>query len=178
MMSVYENRRREPPIPASGRVSKQEYEEMQPSITHESVVAFSQCERKAFLILSAQLKGSHHEYTKILHRKASTNRDAYLRSLAADGLHVETWQERGATPKADVLLDPVIAFGKLDARCDLLNVVRGRSSRARKKYEPQVIVGTHKVTPEQIMQLAFVGYVMGEREQPRVFDGSVVRSSW
>ena len=43
---------------------------MQPSITHESVVAFSQCERKAFLILSAQRKGTRHEYTKILQREA------------------------------------------------------------------------------------------------------------
>ena len=43
-------------------------------ITSKLVEAYTQCERKAFLLLQGRIEGSEHEYSKILKKRATENR--------------------------------------------------------------------------------------------------------
>ena len=45
---------------------------MQPTITSDVVVAYTQCPRKAYLLLFSTDKGAPHEYVQILEEKAAS----------------------------------------------------------------------------------------------------------
>ena len=54
---------------------------MEPIITPEIVVAYSQCPRKAYLLLFSPDKGEPHEYTQILEQQRQENQERYLNRL-------------------------------------------------------------------------------------------------
>ena len=50
-------------------------------ITTDIVVAYSQCPRKAYLLLFSPDKGEPHEYVQILEQQRCTNQDKYIEHL-------------------------------------------------------------------------------------------------
>jgi len=54
---------------------------MAPVITSEIVVAYSQCPRKAYLLLFSPDKGEPHEYIQILEQQQCANQERYLNRL-------------------------------------------------------------------------------------------------
>ena len=52
-------------------------------ITAETVVAYSQCHQKAFLLLCTDVQGTPHEYIRMLEQQKERNRMNYIRSLQA-----------------------------------------------------------------------------------------------
>ena len=49
-----------------------------PTITTEIFVAYSQCPRKAFLLLFSEDRGNPHDYPLVLGKRRQSNRDQYL----------------------------------------------------------------------------------------------------
>src|SRR5438445_11535543 len=54
---------------------------MEPIITPEIVVAYSQCPRKAYLLLFSSDKGEPHEYVQILEQQRQAHQERYLNRL-------------------------------------------------------------------------------------------------
>ena len=54
---------------------------MEPAITPEIVVAYSQCPRKAYLLLFSPDKGEPHEYVQILEQQRCANQERYIDDL-------------------------------------------------------------------------------------------------
>ena len=54
---------------------------MQPAITSEVVVAYTQCPRKAYRLLFSPEQGEPHEYVRILERQQGENQARYLDRL-------------------------------------------------------------------------------------------------
>ena len=54
---------------------------MKPIITSEVVVAYSQCPRKAYLLLFSPDKGKPHEYIQILDQQRCENQERYVDRL-------------------------------------------------------------------------------------------------
>ena len=54
---------------------------MEPIITSDVVAAYSQCPRKAYLLLFSPDKGEPHEYVQILEQQRSTNQEKYIDHL-------------------------------------------------------------------------------------------------
>ena len=61
---------------------------------------------------------------------------------------------------------PVSRLTSLAAVCDVLTRVEGPATGGIHRYEPTLCVGTHSISPEQKLALAFAGYVLG-RLQPQ-----------
>src|SRR6266568_7711942 len=54
---------------------------MEPIITPDIVVAYSQCPRKAYLLLFSPDKGEPHEYVQILEQQRCENQEKYIDHL-------------------------------------------------------------------------------------------------
>ncbi len=131
--------------------------------TSESVVAYSQCPRKAFFLLRGE-PGRQHEYEKVLEERASVNRSNYLSGLSGNELQSD-----------------VVYAGDLVATCDALVRNGPAANKSHARYEPHVVVGTAGVSKEQKLALAYAGYVVGQTKRygaPIVFlGGSIGRNA-
>ena len=129
------------------------------SITSEVVVAYWLCQRKAFLLLQGDTGEPPHKYTKLIEVHASRSLDNFLAALRTEGFDIGQSEHQGTVSNADVIVQSTLKSGDLEAKVDALIRVQHGSSAARKRYEPHLIVGTHTITMEQKIKLAFIGHV-------------------
>src|SRR5262249_12926075 len=134
---------------------------MTKKLTSEVVVAYSQCRRKAFLLLSSDDQGAPHEYVRLLGEQACQNRIKYLEALRQANPAISAGDGTGLMRGEDVLVEVPLRFHDLEADCDVLTKVPKSSSLGTHSYEPTIIVSTHHLMKEQKVELLFVGYVLG-----------------
>ncbi|MDP3652995.1 MAG: hypothetical protein Q8R67_15055 [Rhodoferax sp.] len=136
-------------------------------ITSALVEAFSQCERKAFLLIQCKEETNEHEYLKIQKEQAKANRlRLALDRDAGVGCFID---EKSGSPY-------LIRSDEMIADCDaLLKSMSGNPSvKANATHEPCLVTGTYRVSKEQRIRLAFAGYVANATKKYRVTTGLVV----
>jgi len=143
-------------------------------ITPEAVVAYSQCHRKAFLLLSSEGQGMPHEYEHLIEELTRRNRLKHLNLIEQEHPGVSAGNAAALSIGEDVLLDVPLRLHDLAAECDVLTKVHSSSSFGSHSYEPISIVGTHRVTKEQKIALLFVGYVLGQLQNKLPTAGTIV----
>jgi predicted RecB family nuclease len=143
-------------------------------LTSEVVVAYSQCRRKAFLLLSSDDQGAPHEYVRLLEEQACQNRIKYLDAIRQANPTISAGDGAGLMRGEDVLVEVALKFHDLEADCDVLTKVPKSSSLGTHSYEPTIIVGTHHLMKEQKVELLFVGYVLGQVQQKLPLAGTIV----
>lgn len=143
-------------------------------ITPEVVVAYSQCPRKAFLLLRSEGQGMPHEYVRLLEEQARRNRIKYMNLIEQEYPGVSAGNAAALLSGEDVLLDVPLRLHDLAADCDVLTRVHRGSSLGSHSYEPMIIVGTHQVTKEQKLAVLFVGYVLGQLQNQLPAAGTIV----
>jgi predicted RecB family nuclease len=134
---------------------------MQPTITSEVVVAYAQCPRKAYLLLFSPEPGEPHEYVRILERQQGENHKRYLDRLQQKHTDVQPYTVETLRNGSAVLLNACLQADGLAAVCDALTRVEGQATGGPYRYEPTMCVGTHSISKEQKLALAFTGYVLG-----------------
>lgn len=143
-------------------------------ITPEVVVAYSQCSRKAFLLLCLEDQGIPHEYWHLLEEQAHQSRIKYLNLIEKEHPSLSSGNAAALSSGENVLLDVALKLHDLKAGCDVLTKVHRTSSLGSYSYEPISIVGTHQVTKEQKLSLLFVGYVLGQLQFKLPSSGTIV----
>src|SRR5712691_10654644 len=78
---------------------------MEPIITPEIVVAYSQCPRKAYLLLFSPDKGEPHEYVQILEQQRQANQERYLNRLQQTHADVHPYSEETLRKGSQVLIN-------------------------------------------------------------------------
>src|SRR5215831_12133410 len=139
---------------------------MEPIITTDIVVAYSQCPRKAYLLLFSPDKGEPHEYVQILEQQRCTNQEKYIDHLKHPHADVQPYSLENLRKGSKVLINAHLQVDGFAADCGVLTRVEGTSTFGKHSYEPTIFVGTHNISKEQQLELSFVGYVL-ERLQHR-----------
>src|SRR5215471_15511075 len=139
---------------------------MEPTITSDIVVAYSQCPRKAYLLLFSPDKGEPHEYVQILEQQRCINQERYIDHLQQTHADVQPYSLENLRKGSKVLINAQLQVDGLSADCGVLTRVEGTSTFGKYSYEPSIFVGTHSISKEQQLELSFVGYVL-ERFQHR-----------
>jgi predicted RecB family nuclease len=134
-------------------------------ITSEIVEAFFQCERKAFFQIHGQHKGVPHDLDLIISQKAELHRDEFLGAIVVRSSDIH-WNGGGRSKRP-------ITSNDLSADCDVV-ITKNRPPDAHAKLEPYLVVGTHSITSEQKLRLAFAGHVLGKANRYRPKSGFVV----
>lgn len=132
-----------------------------PVITSEIFVAYSQCPRKAFLLLFSEDQGKPHDYPLILQERRQNNRSQYLEKFLECHPEARMYDTK-AFKKHGFLVDATLRSEHLEAYCDVLTKVHTNSENRRISYEPTVATGTYSIASEQKVELLFVGLVLGQ----------------
>src|SRR4030095_15455249 len=133
---------------------------MEPIITPDIVVAYSQCSRKAYLLLFNPDKGEPHEYTQILEQQRCANQERYLNRLQQTHADIQLYSLENLRKGSKVLINARLQVDGFAADCGVLTRVEGTSAFGKHSYEPSLFVGTHSISKEQQLALSFVGYVL------------------
>lgn len=143
-------------------------------ITSEVLIAYSQCPRKAFLLLCTNHKGTMHEYAEMIDHKAQENQQQFISDFRQRSPDIQPYSISNLKNGADFLTNVKLQAEGLEATCGLLTKVSGRSSIGNYHYEPTIFVGTHKVSKEQKLALFFAGHVLGLVQNKSPLKGKIV----
>jgi len=98
---------------------------MEPTITADIVVAYSQCPRKAYLLLFSSDKGEPHEYVQILEQQRCANQKGYLNRLQQTHADVQPYSLENLRKGSKVLINPTAT---LTRTCSVTQRVVGTSN--------------------------------------------------
>src|SRR5215510_3863330 len=147
---------------------------MEPVITADIVVAYSQCPRKAYLLLFSPDKGEPHEYVQILEQQQCANQERYLNRLQQTHADVQPYSVENLRKGSKVLINAQLQVDGLAADCGVLTRVEGTSTFGKYSYEPSIFAGTHNISKEQQLELSFVGYVLERLQSTSPATGRII----
>ena len=143
-------------------------------INSELVIAYSQCQRKALLLLGGEIKGAQHEYQRILEERATANRTRYISTIPNGQFDPHLMKHDDIQFSRKKGQSYTISVNGLAATCDALLKPNRKSPGAHTRIEPHIVIGTHSVTDDQKLRLAFAGYVVGQTTRFRPSIGLIV----
>jgi len=134
---------------------------MEKLITTEVAVAYTNCPRKAFLLLDAVSPPAPHDYDVICRSRGEAHRERYLAQARRDGNETVTYDQDRLADGHGFLSGVNLRASNLSASCDLLVKIDQPSSPGKHSYYPELIAGTYSITDDQKFALSFVGHVLG-----------------
>ena len=147
---------------------------MEPTITTDIVVAYSQCPRKAYLLLFSPNKGEPHEYVQILEQQRQANQERYLNRLQHTHADVQPYSLEDLHKGSEVLIHAHLKVDGFAAECGVLTRIEGKSTFGKYSYEPSIFVGMYSITKEQKLELSFVGYVLDRLQSKSPAAGRII----
>jgi predicted RecB family nuclease len=147
---------------------------MAPTITPDIVIAYAQCPRKAFLLLFSPDKGEPHAYVQMLKQQRGTHQERYIDHLKHTHTDVEPYSVENLRKGNKVLINAHLQVDGFVAECGALSRVEGTSTFGKHSYEPLLCVGTHRISKEQKLELAFVGYVLERLQHTSPAAGRII----
>jgi len=139
-------------------------------ITTPIVAGFLECDRKAFLLLFGEEKGTPHEYTRIVERLRTINRAKQISTLIEQGKVVKPYKASSLEEKGCFFTDVKIRAGSLEAYCDMVE----SPLPDRPEHRPIIITGTYRISEEQRLELLFAGHVLEKASNPSIQSGSII----
>lgn len=146
---------------------------MKQTITSHLVEAYSQCPRKAFLMMTGVANSGAHEYVRITDEQAAANRQA-CRARLGQAEHFPPGRIADLNTGSKVIADAELATEGLHTFCDFLTKVHRSSRLGRFSYEPVKAIGTSRASRPDALGLAYQGLVLGEVQGSQPSSGTLV----
>src|SRR5215470_11107985 len=147
---------------------------MPPTITSDMVIAYSQCPRKAYLLLFSPEKGEPHQYTQILAQQRGAHQERYLNHFQHTQADVQPYSVENLRKGSKVLINAHLQVDGFAADCGVLTRVDVPSTFGKYSYEPSIFVGKHSISKEQQLALSFVGSVLERLQHTSPAAGSII----
>jgi len=147
---------------------------MKRTITSEILVSYSQCPRKAYLLLCTSQKGTPNEYMSILQRRKETLQRYYIKELRQNNPDVQSYSTDNLKNGSLFLINAELKADGFEAECGILIKTDGNSALGKHSYEPTLFIGTHKIDKYQKLALFFVGYVLGQIQSKQPAVGRII----
>jgi predicted RecB family nuclease len=148
--------------------------EMPNFITADLTVAYTQCERKAFLSLFVNSQAVNHDYISIIEELTRKFKERYLQNLLEQNSNAVSYSIEKMVEGQSILVNANLERGDIQAFVDVLTPQKNNSIEQTYYYEPTILVGTHKISNEQIIRLNFVGYILSIIQQQELLRGIIV----
>ncbi len=147
---------------------------MSKTITSEIFVAYSQCPRKAFLLMCTHTLGTPHEYIKILEQQRQNRQHKYLDIVREKNPDVQSYSQDALKGSCDILINASLKANGLSADCAIITKVKTHSDLGRYSYEPTIFSNTYRIKEEQKQELFFVGYVLEQIQGKHPVSGRII----
>ena len=106
---------------------------MAPTITPESVIAYAQCPRKAYLLLFSPDTGEPHAYVQMLKQQRGTHQERYINQLKHTHTDVAPYSVENLRKGNKVLINAHLQVDGFVAECGVLSRVEGSQHRRAMK---------------------------------------------
>jgi predicted RecB family nuclease len=147
---------------------------MKRTITSEILVSYSQCPRKAYLLLCTDQKGTPNEYMSILQqRKEALQRD-YIKGVKQKNPDVQSYSTDSLRNGCELLVNAALEAEGLEAECGILTKVDGNSALGKYSYEPTLFIGTYRIDRYQKLELFFVGHILQQIQDKLPESGRII----
>jgi predicted RecB family nuclease len=143
-------------------------------ITPDVVVAYAQCPRKAYKLLYPDTQGIPHAYLAIVEEEARKNRANHVKKLLGKHPDAVPYSPEGLHKGTSIMIEGTLVSEDLQAYVDVLTRMEETGSERRHPYTPTLLVGTHKISKEQKLQLAFIGYVLSKLQKEKPAYGTIM----
>jgi|SRR5579871_3009206 len=148
---------------------------MQNLITSEIVVAYSQCPRKAFLLLCTDEQGKQHEYVHMLEQQKMHSLNNYLHALNEPSTETKSRIVTDLAQEGHLLIQVTLRAEGLEAHYDVLVQIEDGSSSQDFSFEPTLVAGTYSLNKEQELEIVFMGFVLGQLQKKFPEVGQIVK---
>ncbi|PZV11648.1 MAG: IS66 family transposase [Pseudanabaena sp.] len=142
-------------------------------ISSDVVVAYSQCPRKAFLLLFSDNRGTLHDYPRILEERRKVHQAEYIQTFNQVHEEAKPYNEKNLK-KDELFVEATLKVECWEAYCDVLTKVEQDESNRKVMFEPTIVVGTCTITKEQKIELLFIGKVLGQIQKQLPTTGIIV----
>ncbi len=128
------------------------------------LIAYLQCQRKAFLLFCANEKGIPNEYTEVIQKQKIAARDRYIEVLKQSSSDIQSYNTNNLKFGSDFLFNATLQMDGAEADCDILQKVKVHSNLGRYSYESIIVSGMCNIGKEEELSLYFAGYVLGHTQ--------------
>ena len=142
-------------------------------ISSDVFVAYSQCPRKAFLLLFSDDQGTLHDYPRILEERRKVHQAEYIQTFRQVHEEARPYNEKNLK-KGEIFVEATLKVECWEAYCDVLTKVEQDISIQKVMFEPTLTVETYSLTKEQKIELSFIGKVLGQLQKQLPIVGTIV----
>lgn len=145
-------------------------------INADVVVAYTLCNLKAFYLLFSDKspKPKIHEYVALEKHNVNKNRMKYFRRLKKDIPELKPYSTDNMKKGVSTLFNINLLADDLVIYIDAIIKSTANSNNSPKSYIPVLVIGTHKITKEQKIELAFIGHVLSKIQKERPSNGIII----
>lgn len=141
-------------------------------ITTASVIAYSQCLRKAYLLQCTDEEGAVQEYEQIIQRRKRDSQKEFLKILVKQGKKTTPYCKELLGMSDDILVTTAVKAGEFEAECAFIEKM---GDNLHQSYCPAIFVGTHCVTKYHKLMVLFAGYVLSLIQDDAPKTGKIIR---
>ena len=147
---------------------------MEHFINSEVVVAYTQCQLKAFYLLCTEKKGTSHEYLSILEKQTRKQRKKYIDTIQLKSVDACPYSSEGFAQGKKLMYKATLCYRDLQDYADVLTRVGTLSSQKNCTFEPTLVIGNYSIAKEQKLQLSFLSYILSKLQDSQVASGTIV----
>jgi len=125
-------------------------------------------------VLRGEPERSLHEYEHVLNERAARRRLQHIADLPDNDLPALLRDETHNPLAGNCDPARAVVVEDLIATCDALVRGTAKVGRAHARYEPHLVAGTHAISKEQKLALAYAGYVIGQTKRYLPATGFIV----
>ena len=114
------------------------------------------------------------EYSKILKQKKFLQKSRNIKEIKPTGSDIQIDKSNNLKKCGDTLVNVNLKSEYFETGCDILTRSYKVSSAKKADYEPTIFIGTHKISKEHKLELAFVGHVLGKIEGQIPEKGTII----
>jgi len=124
-------------------------------ISSKLIVSYSECHRKAFLLLDGNQGEYLPEYETVINNLRQTNRDRQIQILREQGNVVKPYDNENQLFETELYITNAnIKAEKFEAYCDIVKISQGKNI-------PIIVSATNRIYDEQKLELYFASFVIG-----------------
>ena len=143
-------------------------------ITSDVVTAYSQCPRKAYLLLVTSNRGIPNEYMRIINQKSKKVEAQYIHELQASHIDIEFYLSQKHHWKSSYIIDVSLQHERYYIHRCILKKVEGESLLGNYSYEPIIFSQNYTIDKPQRINLCFVIHVLTYIQQSLPKYGHIV----
>jgi predicted RecB family nuclease len=147
---------------------------MKGTITSEILVSYSQCPRKAYLLLCTDQRGTPNEYMSILQQRKEALQKDYIKELKQSNPDVQSYSTDSLRNGCELLVNATLKAEGIEAECAILRKVDSSSALGKYSYEPTLFIGTYRIDRYQRLELFFIGYVLEQIQSKLPVAGGII----